>query len=302
MNLWLAAIALLATVGFFLLIHVGLDDLAAIAIVLRKRLRRRIVLDRRAVPADPNIPTRTVAFHRSPLGLGVIVGFILGSAWLSNPLLFVWFIIFGGLAGWVIQRSRPEGRAPGGPPTLWGSVGYGQDLRAMEVFVSTLRSVFVVGQSIFNSLELAVENMDRGPLQAVVAEAVRRYRGDLNASAALAVLKSLRWTHLSRLALVLDQISQADEETVRATLFDLEGRVRTARRIHDRASTVLTLSRMTLRVLQVANITALIAVTLLPTWRSFYSANPFALIAATGMALAGSAYFALEMNRMEQAI
>lgn len=287
MNLWLAAIAVLATVGFFLLIHVGLDDLAAIAAVLRKRLRRRIALDRRPAPAGPHMPTRTGAFHRSPLGLGLIVGLMLGSAWLSNPLLFVWFIIFGGLAGWVVQRSRPEGR---------------EDLRAMEVFVSTLRSVFVVGQSIFNSLELAVENMDPGPLHAAVAETVRRYRGHLNASEALAALKSLRWTHLSRLALVLDQISQADEETVRATLFDLEGRVRTARRIHDRASTVLTLSRMTLRVLQVANITALIAVTLLPTWRSFYSANPFALIAATGMALAGSAYFALEMNRMEQAI
>jgi hypothetical protein len=287
MNLWLAAIAVLATVGFFILIHVGLDDLASIAAVLRKRLRRRVMLDRRAAPAGPNIPTRTVAFHRSPLGLGLIVGLMLGSAWLSNPLLSVWFIIFGGLAGWVIQRSRPEGR---------------EDLRATEVFVSTLRSVFVVGQSIFNSLELAIENMDPGPLQAVVAESVRRYRGDLNAGEALAALKSLRWTHLSRLALVLDQISQADEETVRATLFDLEGRVRTARRIHDRASTVLTLSRMTLRVLQVANITALIAVTLLPMWRSFYSANPFALIAATGMALAGSAYFALEMNRMEQAI
>jgi hypothetical protein len=287
MNLWLAAIAVLATVGFFLLIRVGLDDVAAIVMVLRRRLRRRIVLDHHSVPIGANLQVRTTAFHRSPLGLGLVVGLMLGSAWLSSPLLSVWFIVFGALAGWVIQRSRPEGR---------------EDLRAMEVFVSTLRSVFVVGQSIFNSLELAVENMEPGPLHVAVAEAVRRYRGDLNASEALAVLKSLRWTHLSRLALVLDQISQADEETVRATLLDLEGRVRTARRIHDRASTVLTLSRMTLRVLQAANITALIAVTFLPTWRSFYSENPFALIAATGMALAGSAYFALEMNRMEQAI
>src|SRR5512143_3685436 len=108
MNLWLAAIAVLATVGFFLLIHVGLDDLAAIAAVLRKRLRRRIALDRRPAPAGPHMPTRTVAFHRSPLGLGLIVGLMLGSAWLSNPLLFVWFIVFGGLAGWIIQLSRVE--------------------------------------------------------------------------------------------------------------------------------------------------------------------------------------------------
>jgi len=292
---WLALITVLATAGFCLLIRAGLDDVAAIAAALVKRARRhRIVLDRRSSPTSTNLQVRATVFQRSPIGLGLIAGMVLGLAWLlpasdsdgPNPLLSLWFVIFGGLAGWVIDRSRPQRR---------------EDLRALEVFISTLRSVFVVGQSIFNSLELTAENLEPGPLRLAVEEAVRRYRGDLNTGEALAALKSLRWTHLTRLALVLDQVGQADEATLRATLQDLENRVRTARRIRDRASTVLTLSRMTLRVLQVANLTALLAVTLLPAWRSFYSDNPFALIVVTGMALAGSAYFAIEMNRMEQA-
>ncbi len=288
MNLWLIAIAVLVTLGFALLIRAGLDDAAAFAAALVKRARRRrINLSRRSDPTSANLPATTSAFQRSPIGLGLGVGSVLGVAWLSNPLLALWFVVFGGLAGWVIDRSRPAVR---------------EDLRALEICVSTLRSVFVVGQSIFNSLELTAENLEPGPLRLALEAAVRRYRGDLHTGAALAALKSLHWTHLSRLALVLEQIGQADAETVRATLLDLENRVRTARRLRDRASTVLTLSRMTLRVLQVANVTALLAGTLLPTWRSFYSDNPVALIAASGMALAGSAYFALEMSRMEQAV
>lgn len=289
MSLWLMAIAGLATAGFFLLIRVSLDDVLTIAGALLKRARwRRVVLDRHSSPAAQTFnPTPAMPWRRSPLGLGLSAGLAFSLAWLAHPLLSIWFVVCGVLVGWIIQRSRPDVR---------------QDLRAMEVFVGTLRSVFVVGQSIFNSLELAAENLDAGPLRSAVAEAVRRYRGDLNTTEALTALKSLRWTHLSRLAIILEQIGQADESTVRATLLDLEGRVRTARRIRDRANTVLTLSRMTLRVLQAANLIALIAVTLLPAWRAFYGENPFALIAATGMALAGSAYFAIEMNRMEQAV
>lgn len=226
------------------------------------------------------------SLRRSPILIGFGVGLLLAIAWLSDPILAIWFVVWGAGAGWVIVRSRPAIR---------------EDLRALEVFVSTLRSVFAVGQSIINALELAAEQLDAGSLKTTVLDAVQRYRADLNTTEALAVLKSLRWTHLSRLALVLDQIGHADEAAIRSALLDLEGRVRTARRLRDRANTVLTLSRLTLRVLQAANLTALIAVTLLPAWHTFYGANPFGLIAATGMALAGSAYFVIEMNRMEQA-
>jgi hypothetical protein len=169
----------------------------------------------------------------------------------------------------------------------------------LEVFLSTLRGVFAVGQSIITALELAAENLEEGPLQAAIVEAVRRYRADLNLSEALAALRALAWPAVTRLALVLEQIGRADEATVAQALRDLEERVRVSRKLRARANTVLTVSRLTLRVLQGANLIALVAVTLLPAWHTFYAAHPFGLIAATGMALAGSGYFVAEMNRLE---
>ena len=281
-DLWLLGIAILVTVGFALLIRAGLDDLVLLGAALFKRTRR-IRLTRSMTADVPTFPAS--ALQRSPLVMGLSAGLLLAVAWLSDPVLAIWFVVWGAGAGWIVQRSRPVIR---------------EDLRALEVFVSTLRSVFAVGQSIINALELAAEQLDAGSLKIIVLDAVQRYRADLNTTEALAVLKALCWTHLSRLALVLAQIGHADEAAIRAALLDLEGRVRTARRLRDRANTVLTLSRLTLRVLQAANLTALIAVTLLPAWHAFYGANPVGLIAATGMALAGSAYFVIEMNRMEQ--
>ena len=283
-DLWLLGIAILVTVGFALLIRTGLDDVLTLSTALFKRTRR-IRLTRSLTVAPDSMQLTSSSWRRSPSLIGFGAGLLLAIAWLSDPILAIWFVAWGAGAGWIVQRSRPVIK---------------EDLRALEVFVSTLRSLFAVGQSIINALELAAEQLDDGALKTTVLDAVQRYRADLNTTEALAVLKSLRWTHLSRLALVLDQIGHADEAAIRAALLDLEGRVRTARRLRDRANTVLTLSRLTLRVLQAANLTALIAVTLLPAWHTFYGANPFGLIAATGMALAGSAYFVIEMNRMEQ--
>ena len=284
-DLWLMSIAALVTLGFALLIRTGLDDVLTLSTALFKRTRRIRLTRSLTVAPDARLITGS-SLHYSPIVIGLGAGLLLAIAWLSDPSLAIWFVAWGAGAGWVIMRSRPAIR---------------EDLRALEVFVSTLRSVFAVGQSIINALELAAEQLDAGSLKTTVLDSVQRYRADLNTTEALAVLKSLRWTHLSRLALVLDQIGHADETAIRSALLDLEGRVRTARRLRDRANTVLTLSRLTLRVLQAANLTALIAVTLLPAWHTFYGANPVGLIAATGMALAGSAYFVIEMNRMEQA-
>jgi hypothetical protein len=287
-EIWIVVITIMTTLGFWLLLRIGLADVATVSTALIKRLRRRrIDLERRATAASSlNFETHATVFQRSPIVLGLIGGALLGSVWLASPIVAIWFIFCGGATGWIIQHSRSAGR---------------EDLRALELLISTLRSVFGVGQSIFNSLDLALENIEPSPLRSVGQETVRRYRTDLDASVALAVLRDLRWTYLSRLAVVFEQVGQSDAETIRSTLLDLEQRIRTARQIRDRANTVLTLSRLTLRVLQAANLMAVIAVTLLPTWRAFYSDNPFALIAVTGMVLAGSAYFATEMKRMEQA-
>lgn len=300
-ELWLIGIALLVTLGFALLIRAGLDDLWLLGAAGIKRLRRRRfswLTARQRSPADPaeRKPNLLPPLRRSPILIGLGAGLLLALVWIGEPILAMWFVCWGIGAGWVVQAGRPTIR---------------EDLRALEVFLSTLRGVFAVGQSIITALELAAENLEEGqpsrrfadtggPLQAAVAEAVRRYRADLNLGEALAALRALAWPAVTRLALVLEQIGRADEATVRAALHDLEERVRVSRRLRARANTVLTVSRLTLRVLQGANLIALIAVTLLPAWHTFYATHPAGLIAATGMVLAGSGYFVAEMNRLER--
>jgi hypothetical protein len=294
-ELWLFGIALLVTLGFALLIRAGLDDLWLLGAAGLKRFRRRrfawltaqATAPRGVEKTDerkPN-PLRRSPRRGSPLVIGLGAGLLLAITWVGEPLLAVWFVVWGIGAGWVVQAGRPTVR---------------QDLRTLEVFLSTLRGVFAVGQSIITALELAAENLEEGPLQTAVAEAVRRYRADLNLGEALTALRALAWPAVTRLALVLEQIGRADEATVSQALHDLEERVRISRKLQARANTVLTVSRLTLRVLQGANLIALVAVTLLPAWHAFYATHPAGLIAATGMVLAGSGYFMAEMNRLER--
>lgn len=289
-ELWLTGIALLVTFGFALLIRAGLDDLWLLGTAGFKRLRRRRFAWLTAATAAPHAGERPTEpklnlLRRSPILIGLGAGLLLALAWIGEPSLAVWFVCWGIGAGWVVQAGRPAVR---------------QDLRALEVFLSTLRGIFAVGQSIITALELAAENLEAGQLQAAVAEAVRRYRADLNLGEALAALRALAWPAVTRLALVLEQVGQADEATINQALRDLEERVRVSRKLRARANTVLTVSRLTLRVLQGANLIALVAVTLLPAWHTFYAAHPAGMIAATGMALAGSGYFVAEMDRLER--
>ena len=294
-ELWLTCIALLVTFGFALLIRAGLDDLWLLGTAGFKRLRRRRFAWLTAAttaphegerPTEPKLNLlRRSPLRGSPLVIGLGAGLLLALAWIGEPSLAVWFECWGIGAGWVVQAGRPAVR---------------QDLRALEVFLSTLRGIFAVGQSIITALELAAENLEAGQLQAAVAEAVRRYRADLNLGEALAALRALAWPAVTRLALVLEQVGQADEATINQALRDLEERVRVSRKLRARANTVLTVSRLTLRVLQGANLIALVAVTLLPAWHTFYAAHPAGMIAATGMALAGSGYFVAEMDRLER--
>ena len=282
-ELWLLGLALLVTGGFAMLIRIGLEDTLVLANASLRRVRRQRLswlTPRRAVTTESEIAPQS----RRLILIGLGAGIVLGITWLSSPLIAIWFVVWGAGAGWVVRVGRPV---------------HGQDLRELEVFISTLRSIFSAGQSITNALDIAAQNLEAGLLQQTVAEAVRRYRSEPDLGVALQVLRTLRWPVVTRLALVLEQVGRANPETVERALSDLEGRVRVSRRLRDRANTVLTVSRLTLRVLQGANLLALVAVTMLPTWHQFYDAHPFGLMAATGMVLAGSAYFVLEMNRLE---
>jgi hypothetical protein len=292
MTLWLLWVApALVAAGVFILGRAGLEGLVDLGRALRRRLRGRTALIlawamRRgeSAPEGQTSPNARQALRFPALWAGLGAGLALAALW-RHPLLSPWFAALGGAAGWMLVSTRPALRR--------------ENLRELETFVSALRSIFSVGQSVFASLAAAAGDLEAGPLRDTVLEAARRYDADLDAGAALATLRGAGWPHLARLALILEQVARADEATLRETLLGLETRVRRARQLQDRAQTVLTLTRLTLRVLQAANLAALTAAATLPTWRSFYTAQPFVLIAATAMALGGSWYFAVEIRRME---
>lgn len=284
----LIGISGLAFVGLFVLTRLILDDAAQVLTALSRRWQRRATWLMRPTQSDSAIaPSGWTAVIRTvwgtPIGFGVVGGLAVGSVWLANPVLAVWFVVFGAGLGWLVTLSRPTER---------------EDLKAVELFVGTLRSVFTAGQSVFAALAAVAEYLDPGPLRLAVEAATRQYRADFDGRAALASLIALRWPHVTQLVLILAQVNQADEQTVRDALSDLESRLRTAGRVRDRANTVLVLSRLTLRVLQAANLAALAMVTILPTWRAFYLANPLTLIGVTALGVLSSAYFASELNRL----
>ena len=278
----------LAFVGLFVLIRLMLDDVTNLLAVLSRRWRRRTAwLTGRERPGAETTPSRWSTFVRAvwgtPIGFGALGGLAVGSVWLANPWLAAWFVVFGAGIGWLVALSRPAVR---------------EDLKAVELFVGTLRGVFTAGQSVFAALAAVAEYLEPGPLRTAIDAATRQYRADLAGHAALTYLTALRWPHLTQLVLILEQVNQADERTVREALSELEARLRTAGRVRDRANTVLVLSRLTLRVLQAVNLAALAMVTLLPTWRAFYLDNPFTLIGVTALGVFSSAYFAGELNRL----
>jgi hypothetical protein len=284
--MWAPPLLLAASV--FLLARLGLEGGVELVAVLSRRFRGRAasvltrVLRQGREIKQPAAANRTVALPRT-LWWGLGAGLAVALLW-RHPLLSPWFLLLGGAVGWMLAASRQRAAR--------------ENLLELETFIGALRSVFSVGQSVFVSLETAAEDLEAGDLRSAVEEAVRRYRADADASKAVSALREVGWPLLDRLVIVLGQVGWSDEETVREALANLEERVRQQRQLQDRAQTVLTLSQLTLRVLQAANLAALGVVTLLPMWRDFYAARPLALVAATGMTLAGSWYFVGEIRRM----
>lgn len=293
--LWIPAI--LAAGAAFVLAWVGLQGAAEIGQALWRRgrrlfgtrtlpLRARGRGEGKASELAPTTPRGVTSLLRAPVMLvSLTSGVVLAALW-RHPVLSPWFILLGGATGWMLVSARSHTSR--------------EDLRQLETFIDMLRSVFTVGQSVFYSLEEAAADMPDGALRQAVLEAVRRYRADLDPERALAVLRQPGLPHLSRLAAILTEVGRADEDAIRRALQSLQMQIRRSRQLRDRARTVLTLTRLTLRTLQAANLTALAAATALPMWHTFYADRPAMVVAATGMALGGSWYFASEIKRLEE--
>ncbi len=280
---------LLGGMGVYLLARTALVEAFELVGGLRWRVRGRLSRLRRWGQGEGQETAELGPGRRTlwVLWLGLGAGLAVALMW-RHAVLSPWFVILGGAAGWMWQATRPvTGR---------------EDLRILEDFLGTFRSVFTVGDSVFDALAVASDDLGgasgTGLLLEAVDGAVRQYRAEANREAALRVLRRTGAPYLNRLAVVLEHVPHSDEDGVREALIHLEEQVHQARRLQDRMGTALTMNRLTLRVLQAANLTALAVVTALPMWRAYYAARPHLLIALSAMALAGSWYFGAEMRRM----
>ena len=290
---------LLTVVGLFLLTRLGLGGGLKLARALRPRLKRRAVraIERVMVqgtsPGTSTDVSPTTTRQRPPIAVvcGLAGGVAMALLW-RHPLLAPWFLLLGAATGWMFHATRQR-------------VGR-EDLRTLEDLIATFRSTFVVGQSVFAALEDAADEVsgdgEENALLATIHRATRVYRAELDHARPLAVLRRSRWPHLTRLGVILAHVAYADEQATRRALEDLETQVRRARQLRDRTQAVMTMTRLSLRVLQAANLTALAAVAVFPLWRAYYAARPLSLMALSGMILAGSWFFGARMKRLGELV
>ena len=270
-----------------LLSHWGLVSVADLARGLHRRFSRRYRLDRVLGRVTGVTERRSSRRLPVPVMAGLGAGLALAVAW-HHPIISLWWVALGALAGWMLVSTRPSLQR--------------EILRDLETLVSGIRAMYIVGQSVFGPLEVVAQDLPPGSeLRVAVEEAVRRHRAGRTIDESLGVLKG-RWPFLDRLTLILSESSRADTGSVRDALLGLEEQIQKSRNLLDRAKVVLTVNLLTLRVLQVVNLTAIAAVTVIPTWHRFFVLHPAMLIAVTLTALLGSWYFASEMRRIEELI
>lgn len=278
---------LFAGIACGVLAYAGASALVDLARVLRRRLSFAERL-RRVFPEETRLATgQKRRALPVPVLIGPVAGLVLAAIW-RHPILSVWWIVLGGAFSWMTVSTRTIPR---------------RALQIVEIFVSGLRNIYPVTQSVSGALEATAAHLPEdgagGEMKAMIAEVLRRVHSGINIKDGLAVLRESGWPMMARLGAVLEQVEHADENSVLRALETLEEQIRAARTLLDRANTVLVLNRFTLWTLQVANLAGILMVSVVPTWHKFYADRPLGLVAATTMALAGSWYFSSEIRRME---
>lgn len=280
---WASSLMVAVAAGF--LSWAGLTGLVDVARILRRRSFAARLQQILRESRETQQIVRTRRPSPMPILAGLGAGLVLAVLW-HHPVLSLWWIILGGAFGWAMVSTRTLPR---------------QMLQVEEIFVSGLRNVYPVVQSVAGALEIASSHLPEAgeELRAMVAEVLRRLNSSVPLRESLSVFRESGWPMLGRLSIILEQAEHADEQSVLNALDTLVDRIRSARLLLDRASTVLVLNKLTLRALQIANLAGILMVSLVPTWHKFYADRPAGLIAATAMALAGTWYFSSEIRRIE---
>jgi Flp pilus assembly protein TadB len=287
LTLLMVSPALLATVGIWLLTFSGLQGVGAVV----QSLRRRWSGQRFDWLYDDAGATVTVGAHRWTFSWAMLLplfgGLGLAVLW-HQPALSVWSILLGFAASVLIYLSEAPATA--------------EERALEEVFLAAFRSRYSVSHSLGATLRGAAEDIavdKEHHLSRVVQQTVQRLYAGEELEKALQPLAA-HSPLLRRLARILERSNLAARDETQVLLEALEDLARQNRRLAEQAHVTLTVVRLTLRILTVANATIIIAAALLPTWRRHYVAQPGTYVLGSGIALVGYGYFRFKIKHLQE--
>jgi len=285
-TLLLALPALCAAGGVGLLSHAGLSLVGSIVTGLHHRWGRRVRIGFAADEgATVTLDQRRVTLSW-PLLLPVAGGLVLAVLW-HHPVLSTWTALLGGMGTALGYSSQPRKTA--------------EDRTLQELFLSALRSRYGITQSLRRTLQGVAEDLDAPDtsLGQALAEALRLLNAGEPVREAVKPLAT-QGEIMRRLTTILEHTHRTAREETEQLLEELEEQARQARRLAERAQVTLVVTRATLRVLTVANVTAMVTTAFLPLWRQHYRQQPAAYLVATGLACAGVCYFRFKIKNLEE--
>jgi hypothetical protein len=286
LTLLMVSPALLATLGIWLLSFSGLQSATAVAQGLYRRWSGRFAWLYDEDGATFELGTRRWTFTWSML-VPFVAGWGLAALW-RQPVLSVWSALLGTATTVLIYLSAAPATA--------------EERSLAEVFLAAFRSRYAVSHSLGAALQGAAEDVfgaEEHPLLRTVQQTVQRlYAGEELAQALqpLAAHSPL----FRRLARILERSNLAAQDETQVLLEALEDLARQNRRLAERAQVTLTVVRLTLRILTVANATIISAAALLPTWRRHYIAQPATYMLGSSIALAGYGYFRFKIKHLQE--
>lgn len=285
-TLVLVAPVMLVAVGVGLLSFTGLQTAASVVQGLRRRWDGRFMWLYDDDGATVEIGTRRWTFTWSmllPLVGGLGLALLWRDLWLSG-----WSVVFGLAATTLIYLSEAPATAA--------------DRALEEVFLAAFRSRYAVTRSLGAALRGAAEDLDVSAEHAL-SQAVRRAVQRLYAGEDLKTALEPLAAHsplLRRLTTILERSNLAAQDETQDLLVALEEQARHRRRAAERARVTLTVVRLTLQVLVIANATIIVGASLLATWRWYYLAHPLTYMVGSGLALAGYTYFRFKIKHLEE--
>ncbi len=290
---WLFALAVAVAVG--LAVYLFGDALYGLALRLwrasRPRWRKQWEKYLATLPGAPsntrtvrvlNAPRRAAWLRYLPVGGGAILaGVAVGRA----PLLALYCLLLGVAIAWYLGR-RAE------------STGSEALTDQVESLVTAFASIYQVTPAVTAALSEAADGVDE-PFKGLVKNAVNR--GDLRALPDLAA--TVRNPFFDQFVFILDQAGHADQQALGQALRDLEKRLSGRRRIQNRGKVSLAILGGTVRLLQGANVAAVVAALTVPLWADFYASNlnrqGMFIAVATAIA-AASLYFDQEITALRE--